>query len=278
MGGGDVIRVLTVGLEEREANDIRSLSGGAPMVSHLDLPRILVDGSRLFVERRSGPGWLPVSHVVFHSIYAHDLEFLAALALWGGPCLPDAAAMMDCRLRLPCLVRALRFSRFGAPPRGYVSPGATFTAPQGEERVAKWGNWHCGEDKARFAGTWTAPENAGALVEPFLPGEAVRVCLIGDRAWQLRLGGEGWKKSIHEDDAAFLEPDPELVADARTVQAGLGLEVLANDYIVSRDGTSRHLLEVNHVPNVDRFPEIRDAFCTFAADWLRARDGEVLVD
>lgn len=270
MGGGDV-RVLTVGLEEREAEAIRTLAGGVPLAARLDLPRILVDGPRLYVERRGGPGWLPVSHVLFHSIYEHDHEFLAALALWGGPCLPDAAAMMVCRHRIPCLVRALRFSRFGAPPRGYVSPGATLTAPEGEERVAKWGNWHCGEDKARFSGAWTAPEDAGALVEPFLPGEAMRVCLVGDRAWQVRLGGSGWKKSIHEDDAAFMEPDPELVADARAVQAGMGLEVLANDYIVSPDGASRHLLEVNHVPNVDRSPEIRDAYCAYAADWLRAR-------
>jgi hypothetical protein len=259
-------RVLTVGLEERETDEIRERTG-LTLVAHIGLPRLLLDGGVLHVERRGGPGWLPVSHVLFHSIYADDLEPQAALALWGGPCLPSAAAMMDCRLRLPCLVRALRYTRFGGPPRGFISAGAAYAAPDGAERVAKWGNWHCGENKARFSGVWHASDDAGCLIEPYVPGEAVRVALIGDRAFQVRLSGPDWKKSIHDGAAELMEPDPELVADARAVQAGFGLEVLANDYVISPDG-AKFLLEVNHIPNVDRFPAIRDAYCDLAVDWL----------
>jgi hypothetical protein len=29
------------------------------------------------------------------------------------------------------------------------------------------------------------------------------------------------------------------------------------------------LLEVNHIPNVDRFNEVRDAYAEFAVEWLR---------
>ena len=46
--------------------------------------------------------------------------------------------------------------------------------------------------------------------------------------------------------------------------------MLANDYIIGDDGQT-HLLEVNHIPNVTRFEEIRDAFVTFAADWANVQ-------
>src|SRR5208282_414492 len=120
------------------------------------------------------------SHVVFHGIFEQDLEFLAGLALWGGPCFPNPTAMMDCRLRLPCLVHALRFTRFGGQ-RGYASPEATYDTES--ESVAKWGNWHCGENKERFTGRWSAKEPT--LFEPFLSGEAVRVVILGKEARQI---------------------------------------------------------------------------------------------
>lgn len=55
--------------------------------------------------------------------------------------------------------------------------------------------------------------------------------------------------------------------DTRRVQAGFGLEVIANDYIVTDAGT-KHLLEVNHIPNVTRFSEIWEAYRDFAVAWI----------
>lgn len=254
--------MLIVGLDEPEFTEIRERVDYR-VTAHEVLPRILVKDGQLLVEPRRGPGWVEVSKVVFHSIYENDLDFIAALALWGGPCLPNAHAMMDCRLKLPCLVRALRYTRFGAPLRGYASPGAVFTAEG--ERVAKWGNWHCGENKARFTGSWESEHPA--IIEPFLSGQAIRVVVIGDRHWQIRLEGEGWLKSIHPENACLMEPDAELVEDTRTVGRAFGLELLANDYIVGDDGTP-HLLEVNHIPNVTRFPEIWEAYRDYAVRWI----------
>src|SRR5687767_740775 len=112
--------------------------------------------------------------------------------------------MMDCRLKLPCLVRALQFTEFGQPRRGFASSGIEYaTAIQ---RVAKWGNWDCGENKERFSQTWQASESA--IVERFLEGDAVRVVVIGPRHWQIKLEGDGWLKSIHHPTASFMEPDP----------------------------------------------------------------------
>src|SRR5262249_10208035 len=133
-------------------------------------------------------------------------------------------------------------------------------------QVAKWGNWHCGEDKVRFTSRWVSDEPC--LIEPFLQGEAVRVVILGDRAWQIRLAGEGWLKSVHGRGAAFMEADAELVADARAVQAGLGLDIIANDYIVGEAG--KHLLEVNHIPSVTCFPELWEAYAELVVEWAKA--------
>ena len=179
-------RVLIVGLDEPEFVQIQERVEQR-ITAHEVLPRLLVKDGELLVEPRRGPGWVAVSRVVFHSIYEDDLDFITALALWGGPCLPNARAMMDCRLKFPCLVRALQHTHFGAPQRGYASPGAVYRSDR--EHVAKWGNWHCGENKARFSGTWEREEPC--IIEEFLPGRAVRVVLIGERYWQIGLEGEG---------------------------------------------------------------------------------------
>ena len=79
--------------------------------------------------------------------------------------------------------------------------------------VAKWGSWPCGEDKARFDDAWTAEQPT--LFERFVEGEAVRIVLVGEHAWQVRMAGEGWLRSIHDPRAAFMPIDPELLDDAR---------------------------------------------------------------
>ena len=78
-----------------------------------------------------------------------------------------------------------------------------------------------------------------------------------------------WLKSIHHPAAAFMPIDAELLADARALATGLGLEVIGVDYMIGADG-SKHLLEVNHAANVTVFPEIREAFLDLAAAWADA--------
>jgi hypothetical protein len=256
-------RVLVVGLDEPEFSELRQRVSVKMLHSEL-LPRIRLERGQLLVERPEVyTAFVPVSRVIFHGIFEDDLPFLTALALWNGPCLPNAHGMMDCRQRLPCLVRALEVTRFGTMLRGYADRSTSLEVD--EDTVAKWGEWHCGENKEKFRGSWPAAEPT--LFEPFLPGEAVRVHLMGDRAWQIRLTGDDWKKSLHHRDAMFLPLDPDLVEDTRRLQQHFRLEMLAVDYIVTPDG-SKHLLEVNHIPNVTVFPEIRSAYLDFVADWL----------
>jgi len=257
-------RLLTVGLDDPEILDLRRRLTG-PAVCHAVLPAIRIDDGTLLVDRTSGPGVLPVDRVVFHGIFADDIDFITALALWGGPCLPSARGLLDCRLRLPCLARALKITRFGRMPRAWLAPGETIHRDR--DSVAKWGDWHCGENKARFTGEFTATEPT--IVEPFIVGEAVRVALVGTRAWQIRLAGDAWLKSIHHPDAAFMPLDVGLEADARALATQLGLEVTGIDYMIGADG-ERHLLEVNHAANVTVFPEMREAFLDLVATWANA--------
>ena len=160
-------------------------------------------------------------------------------------------------------MHALRVTRFGATPRGFADRGSTIHVAG--DAVAKWGNWHCGENKDKFAGRRVCDEPT--LVEEFVPGDAVRIMRIGDRSWQIRLAGDDWRKSIHPDDAAFMHPDPRLVEDARRLAERFRLEVIGVDYVVDPHGTP-HLLEVNHIPNVTRFPEVRAAYLDYAAQWV----------
>jgi glutathione synthase/RimK-type ligase-like ATP-grasp enzyme len=104
------------------------------------------------------------------------------------------------------------------------------------------------------------------LFEEYVDGEAVRIVLVGDHARQVRMAGEGWLKSIHDPGAAFMPIDPELLDDARRLAGHFGLLTVGVDYIVAPDG-GRYLLEVNHVPNVTAFPEVREAYLELVARW-----------
>lgn len=256
--------VCIVGLDEPEAQAIQAQIE-EPSIAHVILPKIIVRDGQLWAESSKSPRIVPISQVIYHGIFEHDLDFIVGLALWGGPCLPNPNAMMDCRLKFPCLVRALRYTRFGQPSRGYASPYARFDTEPDDERVAKWGNWHCGENKERFTSTWSGDE--ASIIEPFLKGQAVRVVMIGDQYWQIRLDGDTWLKSIHHDRAVLMDVDAELLEDTIAIRHGFGLEIIANDYIVTDDG-SKHLLEVNHIPNVTRFPEIWNAYRDYVVTWI----------
>ncbi len=256
--------LLLVGLDELETTELRRRLD-RPVLAFETLPRIRVDRGRLLVEHPNFMNhFVAVERVAFHAIFEDDFDFLTALALWGGPCLPGARGMMDLRLRLPGLIRALAVTRFGDLARGYADRGTTVTTDGDGPLVAKWGNWHCGEDKARFDGSWTA--SVPTLFEEFVEGEAVRIVLVGDRSWQVRMAGEGWLRSIHDPGAAFMPIDLELLDDARRLAEHFGLRTVGVDYMVTPDD-GRYLLEVNHVPNVTVFPEVREAYIDLVVRW-----------
>lgn len=253
-------RTLLVGFDAAEADAIsQQLPGEA--VAHEMLPRIVIERGKLFAPSATSANYQRITRVIFHAIYDDDLEFLAGLALWGGPCFPNAAALMQTRLRLPCLVQSLRHTRFGGP-RGFAFRGATYDPAGGE--VAKWGNRHCGENKIRIDESFRAEQPTS--FEPYIEGDAVRITLLGDAAFQTNMTGPDWLKSVHGDGAILVRPDAELVADTEAVRRGLGLEIIANDYIVSPQ-TGPYLLEANAIPSVTSHPQLWTTYLEVVTQW-----------
>lgn len=253
-------RICLIGFDEKEIGLLKDQISGS-VIGHPTLPKFqLVDGV-LFVDRESGSWQVPVDRVVYHGIFEDDFDLFIALNLWGGPCFPNPLGMLDCRLKHACLVRALAVTDFPGSARGFAPAGAQVSTEI--DTVAKWGNWHCGENKDRFNGVWTA--EFSSTLEPYYEGEAVRIVLIGDDVFQIKLAGSDWKKSIHDDSALLTQVDVDLVEDTKKLASHFGLQVIANDYIVGPTG--KFLLEVNHIPNVTRFPEIWDSYSRTVIDW-----------
>jgi hypothetical protein len=254
--------VALVGLDRAEAEELTARVS-RPVAAYPMLPKVQLRAGELYLARVGTWDWAgPVGKVVFHGIFEDDLPAITALALWGGPCLPSGRGLLDTRPRIANLARVRRVSRFAALPRGFAA-GTVF--PADGPTVAKWGEWHCGEGKERVAGDH--PTTEPTLFEPFLEGEAVRVTAVGDALFQLRLGGDDWKKSIHHPSAGPMPLDPALADDVRRMRDHFDLAVCAADYVVTADGTPQ-LLELNHVPNVTEFADVRAAYLDYAAAWV----------
>lgn len=257
---------LFVGLDSAETDELLTHVQGASVTFEM-LPKYHLIEGRLFVDDRDRWGVRhDVRQVVTHAIFdiVEDTHWLNTLALWGGRCLPNPLGMLLARPRIQNLVIARTASRYAALPRGYAKAGATIESQS--PSIAKWGEWHCGEGKERIESSHECDEPT--LIEPFIEGEAVRLQIIGDSAWQVQLGGDDWKKSIHHSTAKLVEPDPRLVDDTRRLCERFGMELGAADYIIDMNGEPQ-LLEYNHIPNVTRFPEIRVGYINYVKQWLK---------
>ena len=258
-------RVLIVGLEESDVSAVKQNLSFDYLIVHYDvLPEVQLIEGELFVESPTITGkFLLVDKVIFYGIYENDFDFITLLALWKGPCLPNAIGMMDLRHRIPGLVRALHVSKFSGIKRGMVIGTQEYSSSK--EVVAKWGIWRCGEDKSKFNGNWTSSETS--VIEEFVDGEAVRIMIVGDKHWQIRLTGETWLKSIHNNGSAEMELDKELFADSLNIAKHFNLQTVGIDYMVGNNG-ERCLLEVNHIPNVTVFPFVNEAFIEYSSKWI----------
>ncbi len=256
-------RLLMIGLEENEVNHIRSHTN-CLLVSYDFLPSIKLIEGNLYVESSFNPDrYLKVDKVIYHGIFENDYDFITLLALWNGKCLPNPLAMMDLRLRHSGLVRSLKATRFKNLKRGMSIKTENWKVQKAT--VAKWGNWHCGENKELFESDFFTSEPT--LFEPFIKGEAVRIMLIGEEAWQIKLEGDDWKKSLHHSQSGQMSIDEELLDDSRNIAKYFDLEIVGIDYMISSD-KSKYLLEVNHIPNVTVFSFINDSFMKYAVNWI----------
>lgn len=259
-------RILVIGLEENEVLAIKENLGFDFLVVHYDmLPKVKLVRGQLLVESPSVPDkYYPVDKVIFHGIFEDDYDFITLLALWNGPCLPNASGMMDLRQRIPGLARALKVSKFSGIKRSMVLGNQEFYSPT--EVVAKWGIWHCGEDKAKFNGDWKSAEPS--VIEDYIEGEAVRIMIVGEKHWQIKLAGDTWLKSIHNEGSGQMDINIALLEDSQNIARHFNLPIVGIDYIAGTNGEN-YLLEVNHIPNVTVFPFVNEAFLEFSSDWVK---------
>lgn len=261
----DKKRVLMVGLEPPETTEILEKIDCLTVIYEY-LPKIKLVEGILWVESKTHPDkFLKIDKVIYHGVFDDDFDFITLLALWGGECLPNATGMMDCRLRHSGLVRALKATKFGVIPRGMSLEAQEWHAER--PTVAKWSNWHCGENKAKFEGNWQIP-NEITLYEPFIQGEAVRIVLVEEQAWQIQLTGDDWLKSIHHQNASEMPIDADLLEDAKNLAQYFDLKTVGIDYMVTPDN-QKYLLEVNHIPNVTVFSFVREAYINYVVNWCR---------
>ena len=205
--------------------------------------------------------WLQPRGVIYYGYFEDAGAPRRALALSSIPTFPDVGATLLLDERPMALLLASRADET-SPARGFVPAGTDLNLQR--EQVVKWGNRHCGDDKARINGASRVATDA--IVEPFVAGRSERVLLIGDQLWHLRYESTDWRKNVAAT-VTTIEPEPLLVARARRTAERLGLSVAGVDYIVNDGGAT--LLEVNAYPGFDDADGAPEAFVSLAAAWWR---------
>lgn len=257
-------RVLIIGLEPDEVEFLKSqLEFSYVLMFYEVIPKVLLKEGKLYVESQKVNGkFLRVDKVIFYGIFENDFDFINLLTFWKGACFPNPLAMLNLRQRIPALARSLAVSEFNGMSRGMVINQQEYSTQN--EMVAKWGIWHCGEDKAKFSGAWKSTETS--VIENFIEGNAVRIMKIGNQYWQIQLEGESWLKSLHGEGAHVMKMDTDLYRDAKRITNHFQMEIAGIDYIVT--DSEKHLLEVNHIPSITAFEDMRIAFLNYVVKWI----------
>ena len=116
--------------------------------------------------------------------------------------------------------------------------------------MLKVGDEHRGEGKYLIrSASDIAPWEGIATAEPFFEGESVRVLLLGDAAFGVKIHNERhWIKNSAGARFEAWEPTSALIEHARRAQSLFGLEIDGIDYVLTREGM--HFIELNPFPRV----------------------------
>jgi hypothetical protein len=251
--------LVTIGLDPALVDSLRQRLE-ARVVAYPAVPRVYSVDGQVRVESASVTGrWLEPGGVLFYGYFEDAGPARRALALASTPTFPDVGATLPLDERAMALLLALRADgRLSG--RGFVPSGVAVTVES--EHVLKWGNRHCGEDKARVTGK--VDPVGDAVIEPFVAGRSVRMLIVGDKAWQLHYESNDWRKNVGAT-ITVADVDLGLLARTRRTVDRLGLALAGVDYVVT--GTDAVLLEVNAYPGLEDLPDASEAFLGMAESW-----------
>jgi glutathione synthase/RimK-type ligase-like ATP-grasp enzyme len=177
-------------------------------------------------------------------IERHNLRVLEDHAI---PCWPDPAALLAASDRHAALGRCVAAGLIDHPVvQSHFTREALLPFPY----VLKIGEEHRGEGKHLIRSASDIPRWEGlATMEPFFDGESVRVLLLGDRAFGVRIHNEGsWIKNSAGASFEAWEPGEAITTHARRAMRLFGLEIAGMDYVV--DAAGFHFIELNPFPRV----------------------------
>jgi hypothetical protein len=202
--------------------------------------------------------------VYFADVRDKDIERhnLGVLSRSGIPCWPSPSALLALSDPHAALARCVGAGLVGHP---VVQARWTKEPPLPFPYVLKVGEEHRGEGKflIRSAADISRWEGV-ATMEPFFDGESVRVLLVGDEAFGVRIRNEGsWIKNSAGASVEPWAPDPALVAHARRAMQLFGLDIAGIDYVIDQGGP--HFIEINPFPRVGLSPESATAARAFFA-------------
>jgi glutathione synthase/RimK-type ligase-like ATP-grasp enzyme len=122
--------------------------------------------------------------------------------------------------------------------------------------VLKTGNSHRGHDKYLIFDNDFPKWDGIATLEPYFDGESVRILIIGNDIFGLKLENhESWIKNASGAEVYPFDPSDALVNHAKSVAKFWGLEIAGVDYILEENG-SFHFLEINQFPGIAATDEI----------------------
>jgi glutathione synthase/RimK-type ligase-like ATP-grasp enzyme len=122
--------------------------------------------------------------------------------------------------------------------------------------VLKTGNSHRGHDKYLIINNEFPKWDGIATIEPYFNGESVRILIIGDKIFGLKLENyESWIKNAAGAEVYPFNPSENLINHAKAVANFWGLEIAGVDYILEDNG-SFHFLEINQFPGIAATDEI----------------------
>jgi hypothetical protein len=216
----------------------------APVLSAITFD--VMDG-RLHRRRSAGDdfrGAVYFADVRDKDIERHNLRLLSDHAI---PCWPAPAALLAASDRHAALGRCVAAGLIEHP---VVQAHSTREPLLPFPYVLKIGEEHRGEGKHLIRSAGDIPPWDGiATMEPFFEGESVRVLLLGDRAFGVRIHNEGsWIKNSPGASFEAWEPGEAIAEHARRAMRLFRLEIAGVDYVIDKGGF--RFIELNPFPRV----------------------------